>query len=85
MPRTRYTTRDREAAEYTSFCIRVSRFCKFAWPQMRPVEFFLGFSGPKEAFPEKTRGFVLWRPIFSKGAWCHYPSIPKFKGSHWRA
>ena len=30
----------------------------------------------------KTRGFVLWRPIFSKGAWCPYPSIPKFKGPH---
>ena len=31
----------------------------------------------RSSFPVKTRGFALWRSIFSKGAWCHYPSIPK--------
>ena len=30
----------------------------------------------------KTLGFVLWKHMFSKGAWCPYPSIPKFKGPH---
>ena len=28
---------------------------------------FVRFSLPKEPFPVKTRGFVLWRPIYSQG------------------